>query len=343
MGLCSQPKVPDPNPGMLAAAQASERIAMEQLALAREQYDWARQQAGEDRAFLQPFLDQQMRIADSNEARAQDYYEYEKGVYRPLEMGIVEDAKAFDTEGERERLAREAVADIGQQFGQARATTARDLSRYGVNPSSTAFAETFTRMNTQEGLARAQAANNARTQAKALGHAMKMDAAGLGRGLASNASTAYGIALNANSGAQQGRMGLTQSEAGLRGQAMSGFGDAQRGFANAGGLYGSEFGARMQNWQGRQSQSDGMMNLIGTLGGSAMGMFKFKDGGPVPKAKGVVHGPGTGISDSITARLSDGEYVVPADVVRAKGVEFFDKLKAKYHTPAAAQRAMGVR
>lgn len=29
--------------------------------------------------------------------------------------------------------------------------------------------------------------------------------------------------------------------------------------------------------------------------------------------------------------LSDGEYVVPADVVRAKGIEFFDKLTMKYH------------
>lgn len=35
--------------------------------------------------------------------------------------------------------------------------------------------------------------------------------------------------------------------------------------------------------------------------------------------------------DQIPAMLSHGEYIVPADVVRAKGVEFFDNLTKKYH------------
>jgi hypothetical protein len=58
---------------------------------------------------------------------------------------------------------------------------------------------------------------------------------------------------------------------------------------------------------------------------------------------GVVRGPGTGTSDSVPtdvastdgniydAYLSDGEYVVPADVVMQKGTEFFDGLIDKYH------------
>jgi hypothetical protein len=69
---------------------------------------------------------------------------------------------------------------------------------------------------------------------------------------------------------------------------------------------------------------------------------------PMPMAKpvpfnqgGPVEGPGTGTSDSIPAMidgqrpaaLSDGEYVVPAAVVRAKGTEFFDRLKEKYMQP----------
>ena len=35
--------------------------------------------------------------------------------------------------------------------------------------------------------------------------------------------------------------------------------------------------------------------------------------------------------DRIPAMLSENEYVIPADVVRAKGVEFFDRLLQKYH------------
>lgn len=56
------------------------------------------------------------------------------------------------------------------------------------------------------------------------------------------------------------------------------------------------------------------------------------------KEGGEVDGPGTGTSDSIVARLSDGEYVVPADVVEMLGVEFFDGLRDAFHTPVSMQR-----
>lgn len=65
--------------------------------------------------------------------------------------------------------------------------------------------------------------------------------------------------------------------------------------------------------------------------GSAIGdFFGWKEGGHI-------QGPGTGTSDSIPARLSDGEYVIPADVVDKVGVEFFDLLRASLHTPARKQ------
>ena len=361
MGLCSQPKQPDPNPGLLASAQASERVAMEQLNLAREQFAWAKEQAGEDREFIRPFLDQQMRIADQNEARAQDYYNYEKSVYRPLEMGIVEEAKAFDTEGTRERISREAAADIESQLGTAKATTARDAARYGLT-SGGAFADAMTKMNLQGGLAKAQAQTNARTQAKALGHAMKMDAAQMGRGLAGNASTAYGIALNANQGAQQGQLNASAQANQMRLGGIDAYGGAQRGFGQAGNLYGNEYGLRLQGYDTAMKGYGSMMQGIGSMAGMAASALMFSDGGKASKARqrvarsasigglhtmhsgpksGPVKGPGTGISDSIDAKLSDGEYVIPADVVRQLGTKHFDKYVEKYHTPAHVQREMG--
>jgi len=64
---------------------------------------------------------------------------------------------------------------------------------------------------------------------------------------------------------------------------------------------------------------------------------------------GVIEGPGTGVSDSIPGfgpdgpiSVSDGEYIVPADVVLKKGTDFFDKLVEQNHTPAEMQRAMGI-
>lgn len=53
---------------------------------------------------------------------------------------------------------------------------------------------------------------------------------------------------------------------------------------------------------------------------------------------GEVDGPGHGTSDSIPIRVSDGEYIIPADTVEMFGVEFFDMLKDSTHTPASMQR-----
>jgi len=67
--------------------------------------------------------------------------------------------------------------------------------------------------------------------------------------------------------------------------------------------------------------------------------------GTAPPPGLVQHGPsdGTGIDDQVHARISVGEYIIPADVVHAKGKEFFDMLLKKYHVPAQQQRQqMGV-
>jgi hypothetical protein len=58
----------------------------------------------------------------------------------------------------------------------------------------------------------------------------------------------------------------------------------------------------------------------------------------VRKAVGLADGGPAGVRDDIPAMLSKGEFVIPADVVRAKGTEFFDKLVQRHHTPAAVQR-----
>ena len=52
--------------------------------------------------------------------------------------------------------------------------------------------------------------------------------------------------------------------------------------------------------------------------------------GDMASGGGKVEGPGTGTSDSIPIRVSTGEYVIPANVVRMKGKEYFDSMVEKY-------------
>ena len=81
----------------------------------------------------------------------------------------------------------------------------------------------------------------------------------------------------------------------------------------------------------------------GGLPGATWSMGSVADGGHPPGM--IQNGPsdGTGIDDQVHAKVSVGEYIVPADVVHAKGKEFFDKLLQRYHTPAEQQRQqMGI-
>lgn len=74
----------------------------------------------------------------------------------------------------------------------------------------------------------------------------------------------------------------------------------------------------------------GGLNLFGGIS-SVLGL-KFSEGGPVS-------GPGTATSDSIPARLSDGEYVVRAAAVRRVGVAFLDAVNHWGEGPRIARPA----
>lgn len=78
--------------------------------------------------------------------------------------------------------------------------------------------------------------------------------------------------------------------------------------------------------------------IMGTFGGAinaTAGSATPNNGGgqtPLPKATGgFVSGPGTGTSDSIPARLSNGEYVIRAKAVKSLGVGFLNGLNSMRH------------
>jgi hypothetical protein len=353
MGMCSEPKQPDNNPGMIAAAQANERIAREQMDMGKEQFEWSKQNAAADRAMLQPIFDQQMRIADSQETRSQEQYDFWKQHYQPLEQKITDEALRFNTDAERERMAGQAGADVEQAYAAQRAQNARDLSRYGINPNSSTALRAAGTLGDEEALAKAGAMNQSRQQAKAMGMAMAADAANMGRGLSGQSNSAAALALQAGQAGQGNVSNQTQNAVASRGLGNANFGMAIQGNQSAGNLYNSDFATRMQGFGTQAQMSNQRMSTVGSLAG--MGMAMMRDGGStgpgsvghlssVAKSRkaGLVRGPGGPVDDQIEARLSNGEFVIPEDVVRKKGQEFFEKLVQKYHTPAAQQRARGV-
>lgn len=332
---------PDSNPGMVASAEAAKEIAAEQAKVARESLAFYREQYEEFKPILNEILQGEVEMQKSNKARADEYAAYEKETYRPLEQELVRKAKEYDTEAKREELARTGAADVSQAFGVARGQMQRQQAAGGIAPNSGRFAALNQQMMTQEALARAGAMNNARTQAADRGTALMYDAAGLGRNLATNASTAYGVSQNAAAGAKA----TTQAGGQIMGQGYQNagnlYGGASNSYGTAGNIYGQEFSGRMQGYQAQQQANSALWSGIGGAAGMYFGMKKA-DGGPIKRGihvgAGDVSGPGGPVDDQIPAMLSDGEYVLPADTVQKIGRKKLDKLVKDTHTPAAVQR-----
>lgn len=340
-----------------AAAKIQAESAKDYLNFQKEQYaDMKPLAEAVSKAQLKT-MEQQTAIADSNEKRAAEYSEYEKNTYRPLEQSIVDDANSFNTDAKREEMARKGIADVSMAYEAQRKQALDTLSRYGINPNSNRFAAINASLAQGEAADKAGAATNARTNAEQLGYARKLDAASLGRNLASNSSTAYGIATSAgNSSVNSGSTALGtamtpgQTMAGAYGSYGTQIGNSANTSYNAGNLYGQGYSIAAQQQAQQNAAIAGMTSMamragIGYAAGGASGAatgatgVKFAaDGGSIHKGAGAVRGPGGPVDDAIEARLSDGEYVLPADTVKAIGVKKLDKVVAKTHTPAAQQR-----
>lgn len=127
--------------------------------------------------------------------------------------------------------------------------------------------------------------------------------------------------------------------ANLSADPMQGLMDATQGFGTM-NTSGMNSGGTDANANSAGAASDGSADTGAgsTAGGGDSSSASDTSGGEGFSNGGEVDGPGTGISDSITAKLSDGEFVLSADVVRAVGIDKLQALQNKYHVPAAVQK-----
>lgn len=346
--MCKDAPTPDPLIG--EAARANAETAKKALDFYTSIYETDIRPAQQrDAAQREQLIGAVVGSMGQQQAIAADQYEYYKSRYRPVEEQSIRDAMEYDSQANIDRRMGIAAANVNQQFSNAAGQQARMLSRYGINPNSSAFARANSQLANQQALASAGAQTGAAFDTQDRAIALRAGVAGAGRGMPNAA--AQTLANSSNSAGTAGNisaqgMGVLTQGVGVMGQ---GFNTAIQGNQSAGNLMLGDFQGRMQGYQADQAAIGGLFSGLGTFAGmtGGFGMFprRAADGGYIDKRGlhmaegGEVEGPGGPVDDRIPAMLSDGEYVVPADVVKAKGVEFFDKLRERYHTPAAVQRA----
>jgi len=231
-------------------------------ALGREQLQFARDQYADIKPLATRIADQQMAAQAQQMQQAQDYYNYQRDTFRPLEQGLVSDATRFSTEGYREQQARDAAAATGRAFGVMQDAASRAAASRGVNPNSGAGMALQSQNMLGLAAGRANAMTGARNQAEQMGFARRLDVTGLGRNLAGASTAAYGGATGA------GTAGLASSMA-PGSQAMTGMAQAGQTMGTVLNNQTSQFNAGL-NAEGQ---------VMGALAGAATtyGLAKVSD------------------------------------------------------------------
>ena len=337
---------PPPPPDLGPAADASMEVARIQQQTAREQLEWAREQDTRNQGILQEVLDIQLPAMREQFEQAQSDRARYESIFRPMEDAFAQEAQDYDTPERRAEQRAKGIADVNTQFDAARRNSLQRLESYGVDPSQTRNAALDIGTRTAQAAAQVGAATQADNRVEDVGRALRSDAINMGRGALTNAAGFYGQAVGAGSQGAGNANANTATAAGALQSSLGFSGQALQGYGQGANIMNQGYQNQMQGYNAQQANSAGLLQGIGGIAGAAMALA---DGGPAPEPghpmgqaidpMADVNGPGTGTSDEVPAMLSNGEYVIPADVVRAKGEEFFDKLLEKYHTPVAEQRA----
>lgn len=277
-GCCSQPKVD--TSGQVAAAQSQTLAAQTNMALGNRQLDLTEKQIAQDAALQREFLDltransaSDQAIKDRQMALMDEENQRRQSIFNPLEAGLVEEAKNYDSP---ERMANEmgkADAAVMQAYERAIGSAGRDQLRMGVNPNSAKSLALRENGALDLAVAAANSSTGAGERVKAKGFGMRMDAAGLGRNLVSNQTAAADSAVRAGqssvnsmqSGIDQGNKNFATTTAGF-GTAGSAFSNAGSGFSGAAGTY-SDINKT------QTAANDSTMKGVGSLVGTAASLF----------------------------------------------------------------------
>ncbi len=272
-------------------------------------------------------IEQNMGLATKAGERADDAYNFYTNVGRPVVQKSIEESNNWDSQENIDAARARAAADVQSASDNAQTQQQRGLQRMGINPNSGKMLALNNQMAIQKAGMLAGAENNAGEQRRTQAVGLRTQASNLANGFAGQSIGQAGQAGGfGTSAAGVGGAGLGQTM-GVQNQATS-------GMQAVGSMYGSNASGYQNLGNAQQQAAADSAAGWGQLAGMGMSAMKFADGGKV-------NGPGSGTSDSVKAvntdntqpiRLSNGEYIVSADVVKAKGQEFFDKLQERYHT-----------
>lgn len=320
---------PDP-PDYQALVEGSIEVAQIYDNYARDYMSWQQEVQDRNYELLDQVLGTQLPQMQAAFEQAQaDRARYEE-VFQPLENDLIKEFQTYDTQARREQEAAQRITDVRTSFEAQRRNATQQLEDYGIDPSQTRSQALDLGYRAQEAATSALAANQGRQVVEQTGRALRGEAINIGRGMPAQVAQAQGI-VNQTAGGAVGNSNQTgNTAANMFGAGMQGGQVGLAGYGQAANIQNMGYNNALDQFNANQSANSwgGIGALTGQLGSAYIQSDRkwFSEGGAVPEDGAVVPQPG----DRHPVMLADDEYVIPADVVKRKGTEFFDKLMDRY-------------
>jgi hypothetical protein len=322
--------------------------------LQREQFAFFKDAYNENKELIGGVTDKQLEILDQNSEWAAADRERFTTVFQPLEDDLVREAMDYASQGRMDLETGRAQADVANKYEQQRESSLRALEGYGINPGATRFAALDANIRNQKAAAQAAAAEQARMNVENTRRALRTEAIGVGQKYPGFADQASDTAIAAGNAASSNVLentkvaGQTMGTAPQYGAlANDALGTQMTGAIGQGNLQNQAYQNELAAFNAEQEANTSWAEAGGMLLGAGakvasggtfnFGVPKAATGGAIPGPQEPVASPGGQVPmaaspsggaqvDDVNARLTPGEFVLPVDVVKWKGEEFFQKM-----------------
>jgi len=332
--------------GLIQAQLQQTAVAQQQQ---QQQTDWAREQFEKTSEISDRVSNDAFARQDKLDALAAEDRARYQSVFQPLEDSLVQEAQDYASPARMEQRAGAAMADVSGQFALARAAAQDRLESFGLDPSQVRAGALDLGTRLEEAKARAGAGNLSREQTAAIGRQLRSEAIQVGRGYPGQSAQSSALAMQGGQLAGSTGFGNVQSGAGTMGTGLQWGALGGQGLTAAGNLMKTGYDQVLDRYklnQAERNQPSGWGTALGLIGGvglagatapasSALGglMLGLAEGGAVPEEMSPSGGavvddvPAQGPTGAI--QLDGGEFVVPEDVLKWKGEEFFQRTITK--------------
>lgn len=304
---------------------------------AKEMWDTGQQEWGKLQDWSQQYMGKAMPAMEESFEWAKQQRERFDEYVQPQMQSLFNEAEKYASKGEEDRQRASAVQDVKSASEAQREAQLRKLEGYGIDPSETRYQALDKQAGVAEAAMSALAANQAGERTKQIGRDLRGEAINVGQNYLTDANQNTQIAGNLGQGALGAASGATATGANVQNASQGMWGMAQNQMGDAAGIVDTAYGRELDYAADKRAASAQDFNqamAVGQMGGQ-MAMGGVAEGG-------AINAPGGPTDDAGAVAISDGEYVVPADVVRKLGTNHFDKLieKETGRAPPAQKQAI---